>query len=205
MVRESENLNLLLLVKKMYRNYMRKKNKKKFGKVGKNVIIPNNLKNISRPNNIFFEDYTSIGEDSFLYATEESKIIIGTGSIIGPRCKIITSNHNYCSEDLRAIPFDNRNLVQDIIIKEGVWIGESVIILAGVTIGKGVIIGSGSIVTKNLPDYAIAAGNPAKVIKFRNEEVFDDLLRKGAFYRSTNWDEFGGKIFIKNKNKQKGD
>ncbi len=171
-------------------------NKKKFGKVGENVVLPSSMKNISRPNNIFLEDYTSIGADVILYATESSKILLGKGSIIAPRCKLITSNHNYNSGDLRAIPFDNRNYVKDIIIKEGVWIGDSVIILPGVTIGKGAVVGSGSVVTRNIPEYAIVAGNPAKVIKYRDKEIFDVLFKKNEFYRSINWTSYGGKDFI---------
>lgn len=56
-------------------------------------------------------------------------------------------------------------------IKEGAWIGERVCILPGVTIGKKAIIGSGSVVTKNIPDYSIAVGNPAKVLKRWNFET----------------------------------
>ena len=181
-------------------NWVRKikinQNRKKFGKVGENVILPISMRNISRPSNIFLEDYTSIGTDVILYATDTSKILLGKGSIIAPRCKLITSNHNYNSCDLRAIPFDNRNYVEDIIIKEGVWIGDSVIILPGITIGKGAVVGSGSVVTKDIPEYAIVAGNPAKVLKYRDKEIFDNLFSKHEFYRSINWTSYGGKDFI---------
>jgi maltose O-acetyltransferase len=55
-------------------------------------------------------------------------------------------------------------------IFDDVWIGARAIILPGCQhIGKGVIIGAGSVVTKDIPDYAIVGGNPAKIIKFRNE------------------------------------
>lgn len=171
-------------------------NKRKFGSVGKNVIIPTSMKNISRPNNIFLDDFTSIGEDVFMYATENSKIILGKGSIIAPRCKLITSNHNYNSNDLKAIPFDNKNYVKDIIIEEGVWIGDSVFILAGVTIGKGAVIGSSSVVTKDIPEYAVAVGNPAKVIKYRDEFIFNDLMNNQNYYGSVDWSKHGGKKFI---------
>ncbi len=55
-------------------------------------------------------------------------------------------------------------------IKKGAWIGTSVIILKGVTIGEGAIIGAGSVVTKDVPDWTIAAGNPARVIKELSED-----------------------------------
>lgn len=60
---------------------------------------------------------------------------------------------------------DNELEISNIVIEDGVWIGEKVIILPGVTIGKKSIIGAGSIVTKDIPPYTIAVGNPAKVIK----------------------------------------
>lgn len=60
---------------------------------------------------------------------------------------------------------------EDIVIEDGVWIGEKVIVLSGVHIGEKAIIGAGSIVTKNVPEYSIAVGNPAKVIKIYNKKT----------------------------------
>ncbi|MBL4677498.1 MAG: hypothetical protein JKY70_15040 [Mucilaginibacter sp.] len=57
-----------------------------------------------------------------------------------------------------------------VIIEDNVWIGETVSVLPGVTIGKGSIIGASAVVTKNIPPYSIAVGNPAKVIKTYNFE-----------------------------------
>lgn len=55
----------------------------------------------------------------------------------------------------------------DVVIGNDVWIGQGALILSGVTIGDGAVIGAGSVVTKDVEDYAIAAGNPAKFVKFR--------------------------------------
>lgn len=65
----------------------------------------------------------------------------------------------------------------DVIIENDVWIGANSTILSGVIVGNGAIIGAGSVVTKDVPDYAIVGGNPAKIIRFRFEkEIIDKLL-----------------------------
>ncbi|WNS81188.1 acyltransferase [Domibacillus sp. DTU_2020_1001157_1_SI_ALB_TIR_016] len=188
---------LLKTIKGYLQHKKMEKNKKKYGSVGKNVILQTTMKNISRPENIYLGDYVSLGSDLVMYATSNSRIIIGDGSIIAPRCKLITSNHNYDSKNMKSIPFDNLNLVQDIVIEEGVWIGDSVLVLPGVRIGKGAVIGGGSVVTKDIPEYAIVAGNPAKVLKYRDEYVFNELLSQKKFYRSIDWKRYGGKEFVK--------
>lgn len=56
-----------------------------------------------------------------------------------------------------------------VTIHDDVWIGARAIILPGVTISKGAIIGAGAVATNDVPSYAICAGNPARVIRYRNE------------------------------------
>ena len=65
--------------------------------------------------------------------------------------------------------------VTNIIVHEGAWIGANCILLPGTEIGRGAIIGAGSIVTKSIPPYAVAAGNPAKIIAtaFTIDEIID--------------------------------
>jgi len=55
-----------------------------------------------------------------------------------------------------------------VVIGNDVWIGDRVMILPGIQIGNGAIVGAGSVVTHSIPDYAIAAGNPARIIKYRD-------------------------------------
>ena len=105
-------------------------------------------------------------------------ISIGDGVIFAPEVCIYSRTHNFNSSDLRSIPYDNRMITANVIIGDYVWIGRRVIVLPGVTIGKGVVIGAGSIVSKDIPDYAVAVGNPAKVVKYRDSKVFEDLVNK---------------------------
>lgn len=90
-------------------------------------------------------------------------ISIGDNVLIASNVFIVDFNHgiNPMTDSYLDNPLD----VSRVKIENGVWIGNSVIILPGVTIGRKSIIGAGSVVTKSIPEYSIAVGNPAKVIK----------------------------------------
>nr|WP_302694185.1 CatB-related O-acetyltransferase [uncultured Prevotella sp.] len=69
-----------------------------------------------------------------------------------------------------------------------VWIGSSVIILGGVTIGHGAIIAAGAIVNKDVPPYAIVAGVPARIIRYRfNDEQIEKILKDPWWKKSEQW------------------
>lgn len=78
----------------------------------------------------------------------------------------------------------------DISVGNDVWIGYGAVILSGVTVGDGAVIGAGSVVTKNVDDYAIVAGSPAKFVKYR----FDESTRE-SLQRSSWWDWPDEKVF----------
>lgn len=65
-----------------------------------------------------------------------------------------------------------------IVIKDDVWVGANSLILSGVTIGQGAVVAAGSVVTKDVPPYAIVGGNPAKIIRYRFEEKIIKKLLK---------------------------
>lgn len=109
-------------------------------------------------------------------------ISIGEGSIFAHDVQILSQNHVYDDENLEFIPYDTRYMDKPVIIGKYVWIGSRVTILPGVKIGKGVVIGAGSVVTKDVPDYAIIGGNPAKILKYRNSEKFNKLLEESKGY-----------------------
>jgi maltose O-acetyltransferase len=79
------------------------------------------------------------------------------------------------------IPYSNVNIPAPVIIEDFVWVGSRVAIFPGVRIGEGAIVGLGSIVTKDIPPLAIVAGNPAKILKYRNSESFKKAKENGAF------------------------
>jgi acetyltransferase-like isoleucine patch superfamily enzyme len=93
-------------------------------------------------------------------------VVIGDSCLISQFVSIVVTNHAMAREMcVRDQPWDlSRNEVR---IGDDVWIGTHAVILPGVTIGTGSVIGAGAIVTSDIPEYAIAAGVPAKVIKYR--------------------------------------
>jgi acetyltransferase-like isoleucine patch superfamily enzyme len=95
-----------------------------------------------------------------------AKLVIEDNVTIANDVSVITENHGLDAST--ASYLDNDLQVKDVIIHQGAWIGENAILLPGVTIGKKSIVGAGSIVTKDIPDYAMAVGNPARVIKKYN-------------------------------------
>lgn len=97
----------------------------------------------------------------------EGNINIGNNVIIGPNTVIRASNHNTDRYDM--LIRDQGHKGGKIKIDDDVWIGANVTILPNVTIGKSTIIGAGSVVTKDIPDFSIAVGVPAKVIKDRRK------------------------------------
>lgn len=98
-----------------------------------------------------------------------SKISVSKGVTIGDNVTVASnvficdSNHgtSALTDNYLQNPLSN----EEIYIGDGVWIGEKVIILSGASIGKKSIIGAGSVVTKSIPEYCMAVGNPCKVIK----------------------------------------
>ena len=92
-------------------------------------------------------------------------ITIGDYVMIGPQVYIASSSHVY--KDI-SVPMTLRgHYMKPVVIKNDVWIGANATILGGVTIGNGVIISSGAVVTKDVPDYYIVGGVPAKKIGSR--------------------------------------
>lgn len=110
-----------------------------------------------------------------VYINTGFKAIIATDLIIeddvtiANDVSVITENHGLQADT--ASYLDNDLSVSSVTIRKGAWIGEKAILLPGVTVGEKSIIGAGSVVTKSIPAYSLAVGNPARVIKHFNTET----------------------------------
>jgi acetyltransferase-like isoleucine patch superfamily enzyme len=107
-------------------------------------------------------EFCSVGN---IYVQAFGGVTIGNCVVINDGVTLITGSHDPNSQDYRF-------LCKDIVIRDYAWIAMNVTVLPGVTIGKGAVVGAGSVVTKNVPDYQIVVGNPARRIKERFCLVF---------------------------------
>ncbi len=117
--------------------------------IGNNVVI--------RPGTFLFADPTDGGGEIFI----EEKVSIGAG------VHFYTNNHNFSdtSQTIYDQGYPTPTKSDSIILRKGCWVGAGVIILPGVTVGENSVVGAGSVVTKSIPAFAVAVGNPARVIK----------------------------------------
>lgn len=133
------------------------------GKSGKNIVVEPPFhcdygKNIEVGNN-FFVNYNCV-------ILDVGKVIIGDNVMFAPNVSIYTAGHPIHPESRNS----GYEYGIEVIIGDNVWIGGNVVINPGVKIGKNVVIGAGSVVTKDIPDNAIAVGNPCRVIREVTEE-----------------------------------
>lgn len=121
----------------------------------------------AEPGKIEIGNGTYIGHRSHIGACD--KIIIGENVVIADGVFISDLSHGF--EDIN-MPIMAQDLLNPgpVIIEDEVWLGERVCVMANVSIGKHSVIGANSVVTKDIPEYCVAAGVPAKVIKRYNKD-----------------------------------
>lgn len=133
--------------------------------VGRNVhlFFPLHIEGIQA---VKIGDNTGIG--TYVHIWGNGGVEIGNNVLIAAHCCITSLGHDY---ECPLIAKGNI-ISKKVIIEDDVWLGYGVIVLPGVRIGRGSVIGAGSVVTKDIPPYSIAVGNPI-VIKKRREYIKD--------------------------------
>jgi acetyltransferase-like isoleucine patch superfamily enzyme len=128
---------------------------------------------------ILIGKYCSIGRDCnfFLHANHRVDWITTSSQLLGPVTPEIAEMH---------MGMGHPTCKGDILIENDVWIGAKSTIMSGITIHNGAVIAAGSTVTKDVPPYAIVAGNPGRIVKYRFSE---DQIEKLLSISWWNWGE----------------
>jgi len=147
---------------------------KKYIEIGKNVLIQYKtwlacfplLTGEEKPI-LKIGNHTSIGHFNHICATKS--IVIENYVLTADKVYISDNLHSYENPTIPIIQQPIKQ-IKTVVIGEGSWIGENVAIM-GASIGKNCVIGANAVVTKDIPDYSVAVGNPAKIIKRYNFET----------------------------------
>lgn len=131
--------------------------------------------NIDTPAGIFIYENARLRRHCNVFNAPGSKLIIKKNSVVACGCTFITDGH-ISTVGIPQFLLGTSHINDksgDIIISEDVWIGANCTIMPGITIGRGAIIGAGSLVTKDVPPYALVVGSPAKIVgkKFELEDI----------------------------------
>ena len=142
---------------------------KKYIEIGDNVFVRNNarIEAVDKWNNSQYSPKITIGNNTSIeqgfHCTSAGNLIIGNDCDILPYVMITNISHSY--EEIGINVNKQKIEVKDVTIGDNCFIGMNAKIFPGVTIGKNVIIGANSIVMTDIPDYCVAVGTPARVIK----------------------------------------
>jgi acetyltransferase-like isoleucine patch superfamily enzyme len=138
------------------------------GTVGKGTKMFSGVR-VNKPKNINIGDNVALNKGVIVDTSGVTKIIIHDDVIIGPYTVIRSDNHVFERTDIPIRMQGHKG--KEIVIEEDCWLGAHCVILSGVHIGKGSVIGASSVVNRDIPEYSIAIGSPAKVIRYRKITV----------------------------------
>lgn len=129
------------------------------------VIVSRNCMVQSKIGSTTIGSRTEVGVNTIISSI--SKVEVGKFGLIGPHCLI---GGGHYKTDRTGIPMMDMGWSSrgPLVIGDDVWLGTGVVVLDGVRIGAGCVVGAGAVVTRDLPDYAVAMGVPAKIVRYRS-------------------------------------
>lgn len=130
------------------------------------------------PERIRLGRYTRVSGDCYLDG--EGGITIGEGTILGPNVIILSSTHRY--QQTHYLPYDQFDEFRPVHIGRGVWLGMGCMIVPGVTVGDGAIVAMGAVVTRDVGTGAVVGGNPARVLKQRDQTWIAETIQAERYY-----------------------
>lgn len=165
---------------------------RQLGALGSGVHVESNVKFLRHPENVRIGDHviikegaricpanpaaaigigawSTIGYHTFIFAS--LRIEVGKNCLIAPFCYLVDSNHGiHRGQLIRA----QQMTAKPITVGDDVWLGVGVVVLSGVSIGEGAVIGAGTVVNKDIPPYAVVAGNPVQIVAHREYRPEDE-------------------------------
>jgi len=138
--------------------------KKLIGNKCGNQILVKQKAYIGKATGLVIGNHSQLGQNSRIGPS----VTLGNNVVMGPDVVIMTTAHAWEDPDV-PIRLQGDVPIDPVAIGDDVWLGTRVIVMPGVTIGTGAVIGSGSIVTKDVAEYDVVAGVPAKHIRWRKD------------------------------------
>lgn len=162
--------HLYFLIKTMFYSALARNKVQTFGSCTKVNYKCNFTRNTVIGNDCHFNGMDIIGD---------GKVIIGDHFHSGSNILIITQNHNYFSPDL--LPYDNKDIIKEVIIGNACWFGSRVIVLPGTVVEDGVVVQAGAVLFGKIPKGSVVGGNPWKVLKYRDLIKYDYLVEHNKY------------------------
>jgi acetyltransferase-like isoleucine patch superfamily enzyme len=135
--------------------------------LGDEVMLGRNVVLNCKEGDLRLGDRVDVGAYSILQAVGSSGVSVGSNVMMGPYVHLVGGSHYRFDRTDVPLSQQGLDLRGGVRIEDNVWLGSKVTVLDGVTIGRDAIVGAGAVVTKDIPPFAVAAGNPARVIRVR--------------------------------------
>jgi len=165
-------------------------------KKGKGASIRSTARMDILPKYLMYLGNYAIIEDYAVVNNVLGDVVLGNNALVGLRCtvigpveigndvllaqNIVLSGQNHGYEDISMSIREQKSITKKITIKDRAWIGANAVVVAGITIGTHSIVAAGSVVTKDVPDFTIVGGNPAKILKQYNGDTKEwERVKKG--------------------------